>query len=345
MHTSRRAHGEPSGSARVERSRADIGAVAVEVDGLSKRYGHLRANEDITFTARSGETVAIVGESGCGKSTLAKIVMGLEEASSGTVRIGGRELGNVVVEKRPRDTIRNLQMVFQNPFDTLNPSHSVGAQIARVIRKFGAERDEAQIKAQVLRLLDLVKIPHHFATRRPHQLSGGQKQRIGIARAFAGKPAIVVADEPISALDVSVQAAVTELLMDIQQEIGTTLLFISHDLSVVRYLADRVVVMYVGKIVEQGSVDEVFAPPYHPYTEALLSAIPIADPSVSKRKVVLSGNCHHLPILRRVVPFQPDAPIRWARSAATNRRWSTNSRTAIALSATFPARNYWRWNQ
>lgn len=281
--------GEPTGRARVERSRADIGAVAVEVDGLSKRYGHLRANEDINFTARSGETVAIVGESGCGKSTLAKIVMGLEAASSGTVRIGGRELGSVVVEKRPRDTIRNLQMVFQNPFDTLNPSHSVGAQIARVIRKFGAERDEAQIKAQVLRLLDLVKIPHHFATRRPHQLSGGQKQRIGIARAFAGKPAIVVADEPISALDVSVQAAVTELLMDIQQEIGTTLLFISHDLSVVRYLADRVVVMYVGKIVEQGTADEVFAPPYHPYTEALLSAIPIADPSVSKRKVVLSG--------------------------------------------------------
>jgi peptide/nickel transport system ATP-binding protein len=180
-------------------------------------------------------------------------------------------------------------MIFQNPFDTLNPSHTVGAQIARVIRKFGVERDEPRIRERVLELLDLVKLPRAFAQRRPRQLSGGQKQRVGVARAFAGKPRLVVADEPVSALDVSVQAAVTELLIDIQRQEGTTLLFISHDLSVVRYLADRIVVMYLGRIMEQGRTQEVFAPPYHPYTEALLAAIPIADRRYTKRKVLLTG--------------------------------------------------------
>ncbi len=168
-------------------------------------------------------------------------------------------------------------MIFQNPFDTLNPSHTVGSQIARVIRKFGVERDESRIRQRVRDLLDLVKLPRDFAERRPRQLSGGQKQRVGVARAFAGNPALVVADEPVSALDVSVQAAVIELLIDIQRRQGTTLLFISHDLSVVRYLADRIVVMYLGQIMEQGRTQEVFAPPYHPYTEALLAAVPIAD--------------------------------------------------------------------
>jgi peptide/nickel transport system ATP-binding protein len=180
-------------------------------------------------------------------------------------------------------------MIFQNPFDTLNPSHSVGSQIARVIRKLGVRRDEAAIRARVLELLDLVKLPRDFAERRPRQLSGGQKQRVGVARAFAGNPAVVVADEPVSALDVSVQAAVTELLIDIQRREDTTLLFISHDLSVVRYLSDRIVVMYLGRVMEQGRTEEVFAPPYHPYTEALLAAIPIADQRYAKRSVLLAG--------------------------------------------------------
>ena len=180
-------------------------------------------------------------------------------------------------------------MIFQNPFDTLNPSHSVGAQIARVIRKFGVEKEEDKVQALVMKLLDTVKLPRDFAKRRPRQLSGGQKQRVGIARAFAGNPTMVIADEPVSALDVSVQAAVTELLMDIQRDHRTTLLFISHDLSVVRYLADRIVVMYLGQIMEQGTTEEVFSPPYHPYTEALLSAVPIADTRVKKRKVLLTG--------------------------------------------------------
>jgi peptide/nickel transport system ATP-binding protein len=266
------------------------GETVLRVKDLSKRYRQVIANDGLTFAARRRETVAIVGESGCGKSTFARILMGLIEANSGSIELAGLELSRLPVTRRSADTIRSLQMIFQNPFDTLNPSHTVGWQIARVIRKLGVQRDEARIRERVLELLDLVKLPRDFAERLPRQLSGGQKQRVGVARAFAGNPAVVVADEPLSALDVSVQAAVTELLIDIQRREGTTLLFISHDLSVVRYLSDRIVVMYLGQIMEQGRTREVFAPPYHPYTEALLAAVPIADQRYSKRKVLLTGD-------------------------------------------------------
>jgi peptide/nickel transport system ATP-binding protein len=274
----------------------------LKVDDMTKRYEvetsalffsgekqTVKANEQLTFDAREAETVAIVGESGCGKSTFAKVLMGLETATDGSVTLGNLDLAELPVDHRGPETISKLQMIFQNPFDTLNPSHTVGGQIARVIRKFGVEKDEKKVQERVLELLDIVKLPRDFAKRRPRQLSGGQKQRVGIARAFAGNPAVVIADEPVSALDVSVQAAVTELLMDIQRDNRTTLLFISHDLSVVRYLADRIVVMYLGQIMEQGTTDEIFSPPYHPYTEALLSAVPIADTKVKKRKVLLTG--------------------------------------------------------
>ena len=265
----------------------EIAAPALMISGGPKRT--VKANENLNFEAREAETVAIVGESGCGKSTFAKVLMGLESATSGSLTMGNLELSKLLVQRRDAATIGKLQMIFQNPFDTLNPSHTVGGQIARVIRKFGVESDPAKIAARVDQLLDTVKLPRDFAKRLPRQLSGGQKQRIGIARAFAGNPKVVVADEPVSALDVSVQAAVTELLMDIQRDHRTTMLFISHDLSVVRYLADRIVVMYLGQIMEQGTTNEVFSPPYHPYTEALLAAVPIADANVEKRKVVLSG--------------------------------------------------------
>lgn len=250
----------------------------------------VRANEALNFDARRGETVAIVGESGCGKSTFAKVLMGLECCTGGKLQHEGREIGNLPVQRRSPAQLSSVQMVFQNPSDTLNPSHTVGGQIGRVIKKFGVEKDRGKIRERVLQLLDVVKLPRDFYSRRPRQLSGGQKQRIGIARAFAGNPSMVIADEPVSALDVSVAAAVTELLMDIQREHKTTLLFISHDLSVVRYLADRIVVMYLGQIMERGTTAEIFAPPYHPYTEALLSAVPIADPEVRKRDIVLEGN-------------------------------------------------------
>jgi peptide/nickel transport system ATP-binding protein len=249
----------------------------------------VKANETITFEARESETVAIVGESGCGKSTLAKMLLGLETASSGSIKLGNKEIQSTGIEMRDVQTVASIQMVFQNPFDTLNPSHTVGSQIIRTLEMFKVGGSETERRQRMLELLDLVKLPRAFETRKPRQLSGGQKQRIGVARAFAGNAKVVVADEPVSALDVSVQAAVTELLMDIQRKNKTTMLFISHDLSVVRYIADRVVVMYLGYIVEQGTTDQIFAPPYHPYTEALLSAIPIADTSVVKKHIVLEG--------------------------------------------------------
>jgi peptide/nickel transport system ATP-binding protein len=278
------------------------GQVVLSVENLSKHYviessaaaligskKTVKANEQITFRAHEAETVAIVGESGCGKSTFAKVLMGLEPASAGKVQLGEIQLANLPVHRRDKGTISKLQMVFQNPFDTLNPSHTIGAQIGRVIRKFGVESDPTKVEDRVNQLLDIVKLPRDFAKRLPRQLSGGQKQRVGIARAFAGNPEMVIADEPVSALDVSVQAAVTGLLTDIQREHRTTLLFISHDLSVVRYLADRIIVMYLGRIMESGTTEEIFSPPYHPYTEALLSAVPIADASVRKRKIIVAG--------------------------------------------------------
>jgi peptide/nickel transport system ATP-binding protein len=255
----------------------------------SDRTRYVRANEAISFEAKGGQTVAIVGESGCGKSTFARVLMGLETATDGSVSFRGTDIGRKPVQQRDAKLLSSLQMVFQNPNDTLNPSMTVGQQIGRVIRKFGVKKGRRNVEEEVLRLLDLVKLPRAFIDRKPRQLSGGQKQRVGIARAFAGAPAMVVADEPVSALDVSVQAAVTGLLVDIQRRSGTTLLFISHDLGVVRYLADRVVVMYLGQIMEQGTTDAVFQPPYHPYTEALLAAVPVADPTIEKKRIILEG--------------------------------------------------------
>ena len=277
------------------------GDVVVNVDQLQKHYSvstgmfgggdtrTVKANENLSFNAREAETVAIVGESGCGKSTFAKVLMGLETATNGEVTLGNLDIAHLPVEKRDAKTVSQVQMVFQNPFDTLNPSMTIGDQIVRVLQQFEIGDNDAEREERMLELLDLVKLPREFAKRMPRQLSGGQKQRIGIARAFAGRPKLVVADEPVSALDVSVQAAVTKLLTDIQRESRTTMLFISHDLGVVRYLSDRIVVMYLGRIMEQGSTEDIFAPPYHPYTEALLSAVPIADTHVKKRHVVLEG--------------------------------------------------------
>jgi peptide/nickel transport system ATP-binding protein len=297
------------------------GEVVLSVDDLKKYYTvasnsvfgggekrTVKANESITLEAREAETLAIVGESGCGKSTLAKILLGLETATDGDVKLGTTEIGSVEIQDRDTRTVSSVQMVFQNPFDTLNPSHSVGAQIIRVLEQFEIGDSLEARRKIMLELLDLVKLPREFETRKPRQLSGGQKQRIGIARAFAGRPRVVVADEPVSALDVSVQAAVTELLMDIQRSSRTTMLFISHDLSVVRYLSDRVLVMYLGHVVEYGTTDQVFAPPYHPYTEALLAAIPIADTKARKKHIVLEGDIPSAMNPPSGCPFQTRCP-------------------------------------
>jgi peptide/nickel transport system ATP-binding protein len=291
-------------AARAQKSPGEIGRVVLKLDGLKKYYEVgasrlfgtsgasrvVKANESLSFEAREGETLAIVGESGCGKSTLAKVLLGLETATDGRIMLFDRSIQNTPIEKRGTDTVSAVQMVFQNPFDTLNPSMTVGRQIVRALEVFRVGTSDADRHERMLRLLDLVKLPRAFADRMPRQLSGGQKQRVGIARAFAGGARVVVADEPVSALDVSVQAAVTDLLMEIQREQKTTLLFISHDLSIVRYLSDRVLVMYLGHVVEIGTTDQVFSPPYHPYTEALLAAVPIADTRVNKRHVVLEGD-------------------------------------------------------
>ena len=285
------------------KAKAEPGRVILKIDNLKKYYEVaanalfggsnkkvVKANETLSFEARESETLAIVGESGCGKSTFAKVLMGLETATEGDILLENKNIEGISIENRDTKTVSDIQMVFQNPFDTLNPSMTVGSQIVRALELFKIGENGAARQERMLELLDLVKLPREFADRMPRQLSGGQKQRVGIARAFAGDAKIVVADEPVSALDVSVQAAVTDLLMEIQREQKTTLLFISHDLSIVRYLSDRVLVMYLGHVVEMGTTEQVFQPPYHPYTEALLSAVPVADTSIEKKHIVLEGD-------------------------------------------------------
>ncbi len=263
----------------VEGRRAERSVLA-EIEGLTKLYparvGLFRkaaasvALDGVDLTVERGETLALVGESGSGKSTLARILVGLEQASGGEVRIEGEAVGRVAAERRPLALQRRLQMVFQNPDGTLNPRHSVGFALARTLRKLGRQgRDRAQA---VRELLEAVRLPAAYARARPRRLSGGEKQRVAIARALAGTPALLIADEPVSALDPSVQAAIVNLLAEIKRERGATLVFISHDLALVEHLADRVAVLYRGRLMEAGRLDDVFAPPFHPYTETLLDA-------------------------------------------------------------------------
>lgn len=262
----------------------------LSLDGVSKTYElarafkigrsgvtRVRAGENVSLTLKTGETLGIVGESGCGKSTLARIIMGLETSTSGRVVVLGDDVTGKYVEQRDPSHVRNVQMVFQNPDSTLNPVHTVGFILNRAVRLLGGIGDRAERHAEVERLVSLVRLPREVLAMRAGRLSGGQKQRVAVARAFAGRPALVVADEPTSALDTSVKTAILELLLSVQKKTGTALVFISHDLAVVRYIADRVSVMYLGHILESGPVNDVFSPPFHPYTEALLAAVPVID--------------------------------------------------------------------
>jgi peptide/nickel transport system ATP-binding protein len=247
----------------------------------------VHALDGVSLELAADETLAVVGESGCGKTTLARLIVGLVEPTAGAIRFDGSALEGSAAE-RERDVRRRLQMVFQNPDSTLNPKRSIGQALARPLALFRGLSGE-QAVSEATALLRAVRLDERYLDRLPNQLSGGEKQRVGIARAFATNPDLIVCDEPVSALDVSVQAAILNLLGDLQARAHTAYLFISHDMSVVRYLADRVAVVYLGRIAEIGSVERVFAPPWHPYTEALLSAIPVPDPDAAVTPIRLEG--------------------------------------------------------
>lgn len=251
-----------------------------------KRYVH--AVEGVSFSIATGEVLGLVGESGSGKTTVGRMIMGLEQASGGTILFSGKAIGKLA-RKDMMPLRRRIQMVFQDPFASLNPRQTAGRLIAEgmEIHRIGTRAEQ---KAEVSRLLELVGLPTDAATRFPHEFSGGQRQRIGIARALAVKPDLLVADEPVSALDVSVQAQVLNLLQDLKERLNLTILFISHDLTVVEHFCDRVAVMYLGHLMEVAPRQALFAHPRHPYTEALLSAAPIPDPTRRRDRIVMQGD-------------------------------------------------------
>ncbi|HMQ51389.1 MAG TPA: ABC transporter ATP-binding protein [Anaerolineae bacterium] len=251
-----------------------------------KKY--VKAVEDASFSIAKGKTLGIVGESGCGKSTLIKTIIGLEDSTDGQAQFLGFDITDDLAS-RNEQLIQELQMVFQNPDSTMNPSYTVGQQIARPMLRFGTV-PKNKVRQEVIRLLELMRLGANYYDRLPRQLSGGEKQRVGIARALASRPDLVLCDEPVSALDVSVQAAVLNLLLEVQREFNTTMIFIAHDLSVVRFFSDYVAVMYLGQIMEIGPAEAIYALPYHPYTEALLSAVPIPDPTAKQKHIRLEGN-------------------------------------------------------
>ncbi len=254
--------------------------------GLEKRK-YVRASDNVSFSVRRGRTLGVVGESGCGKSTIAKAIVGLEPLYEGKIDFLDVDISQPL-NKRGIESIRELQMVFQDPNGVLNPSYTIGEQIAFSLRRFQTVPPH-QVRAEVERLLQAVKLDASCYNRLPRQLSGGEKQRVGIARAIATNPAMVVCDEPVSALDVSVQAAVLNLLLEIQNTRATTMILISHDLSSVRFFSDDVAVMYLGRIVEIGPCEAIYSPPNHPYTTALLAAVPRPDPDAPRSNIRLSG--------------------------------------------------------
>ncbi|MFI5929935.1 ABC transporter ATP-binding protein [Micromonospora sp. NPDC051543] len=282
----------PASSAKVR------GETILSVDNLVKHFpisqgvlfqrqiGAVKAVDGVSFELRRGETLGVVGESGCGKSTLARLLMRLETPTSGSATLEGRDLFKASGSELRR-LRRNMQMVMQDPYTSLNPRMTVGDIIGEPFEIHPDAAPKGSKAKRVQELLDLVGLNPEHINRYPHQFSGGQRQRIGIARALALRPEVIVCDEPVSALDVSIQAQVINLLEQLQDEFGLSYIFIAHDLSVVRHIADRVAVMYLGRIVEIGTEDEIYERPTHPYTQALLSAVPVPDPEVRDQRSMI----------------------------------------------------------
>ncbi|MGC8492712.1 MAG: ABC transporter ATP-binding protein [Syntrophobacteraceae bacterium] len=277
---------------------------------VHRTRGTVRAVDDVSFAAWRGETLGVVGESGCGKSTLARLLLRLLEPDRGKILFGGIDIC-ALDGGQFRKYRRKIQMVFQDSHGSLNPRMKLGSLIAEPLKLFGV-CSKAERRQRAMELLKKVELGEEFYDKRPREVSGGQKQRIGIARAMAIRPELIVCDEPVSALDVSIQSQIINLFKDLQSEYRLTYLFISHDLSVVKYMCDRMMVVYLGKIVEMGPVEELFADPKHPYTQALLSAIPVPDPEISRRRIILNGEVPDHLDLPPGCRFHTRCPIRIA---------------------------------
>ena len=276
-----------------------LGVPLLEVNGLKKHFplhggilgrrsGAVYAVDGVSFTVNKGETLSVVGESGCGKSTVGKAILRLYPITAGEVHLDGKRIDNLPNQEL-RPIRRRIQVVFQDPFSSLNPRQRVGDIIGEPIVNFGIARG-AELQDRVAQLMDKVGLPRDAVKRFPHEFSGGQRQRIGIARALAPGADLIICDEAVSALDVSVKAQIVNLLSDLQDELGLALLFISHDLAIVEHLTHRVAVMYLGKIVEITDRATLFATPHHPYTRALLSAVPVPDPTAKRQRIILRGD-------------------------------------------------------